>query len=203
MLYYFAPLTNVSSILERGILSRREVARLAIPHEDFSLPSAQIRRSNMKVAGRSLHDFVPLFMNPCSPMFEERLRELKDRLACCIVSLRVCETEGLYFTDGNLAYAEFGTHVFSSLEEAKQLPWDFIMSSTGNNRVRGAEILVPDRVPPEHILYVLVTNPRDPRVAALLPQPPPATTTYHSFDSAPVFQQRLSLVDLSRQIEEM
>lgn len=198
LLYYYSPLENVASIMQGGILSRNIVKRDRIPHRDFSLSSAQRRRSMLRIGVRPLHDYAPLFMNAFSPMFEERLRELGNMLARIGVSSHVCDKEGVYFSASNVAYHEGEPVVYSAAEDVEGLPWALIKSTASNNSARGAEILVPERVEVRYFLYVFVTDPNDPAVKSLLPRPS-ERVTYHRFDSGTVFEGRQSL---SRLLEE-
>ena len=199
LLYYYTAIQNVASILGRGILCRNAVSRLRICFRDVSLPSAQDRRSLLRVGDRPAHDFVPLFVNPLCPMFDERLRDLGTDLACVAVRIAICNEDGVFFTDGNLAYSEFGTRVYATPEEAKRLPWIDIMSTYGNNRLRGAEVLVPEKVEVRHMLYVFVTDPEDPTVGECLPAPP-LGVTYHRFDSASVFGVKRDIFEELRRL---
>jgi len=55
LLYYYAPVDNVASVLRHGILSRNLVLQRHLRFADFSLPSAQ----QSKVAGRSSWQTTP------------------------------------------------------------------------------------------------------------------------------------------------
>lgn len=58
---------NVESILNRGLLSYNQVTQLKAPHESLANISVQWRR-NRTVFGRSLHDYVPLYLARRNPM---------------------------------------------------------------------------------------------------------------------------------------
>jgi len=145
-------------------------------------------RSRVEVAGRPLHDYVPLFINALYPMFEEHLRELGDELACTVVSSDVCGKPSVHFSDGNVAYMDLGTRIYCTPEGARRLPWDTIADRNGPDRVRGAEVLIPDCVEAGHIRYVFVTDPAAPTISARLPDPP-KHVTYHRFAGASVLHR--------------
>lgn len=72
-LYYLAPVKNIPSILEHGIMSKTAVETLEIPHEDYSDRAVQTIR-----AGKSLHEYVPLFFNTRNAMTFRYQKERRD-----------------------------------------------------------------------------------------------------------------------------
>lgn len=73
------------------------------------------------------------------------------------------------------------------------------MGRYGNNRLRGAEVLVPDKVMVQHFIYVFVTDPDRPGVGEYLPDRP-LDVTYHRFDSASVFGVSGDILDELRRL---
>jgi len=62
-LYYLSPVKNIPSILEHGVMSNIAVETLEIPYDDYSDQTVQTIRER-----KSLHDYVPLFLNTRNAM---------------------------------------------------------------------------------------------------------------------------------------
>ncbi|MEW6246442.1 MAG: DarT ssDNA thymidine ADP-ribosyltransferase family protein [Nitrospirota bacterium] len=61
-LHYIAPIENVPSIMEHGILSNRRAARL--PHRSVALEEIQERRRDRQIPNvRLLHEYVNLYFD--------------------------------------------------------------------------------------------------------------------------------------------
>jgi hypothetical protein len=165
------PIENLESIAEHGILCHNEAARL--PHVDISMASVQGNRRTKRVPNsalppnqwRPLHDYANLYLCPRNPMLFKRLDQ-KDDLAVLRLDLEVLDIEGVVVTDGNAAanptrfdapdvgierinravtFATWWTHAdpYAKAEHRRRMC---------------AEVLVPDRVPPEYINRVVVAG---------------------------------------------
>jgi len=62
-LYYLAPVENLRSIFKRGIMNKRRVENLNLNYADYSDRDVQTIRKE-----KSLHSFVPLFLNTRNAM---------------------------------------------------------------------------------------------------------------------------------------
>jgi hypothetical protein len=77
-LHYLAPIANVRSIMERGLLSHHRASRLS--RIDISMQEVQDTRAKKHVpGGLSLHDYVNLYFNGRNKMMAKR-RPLHDRI---------------------------------------------------------------------------------------------------------------------------
>uniref|UniRef100_UPI00345EC9C7 DarT ssDNA thymidine ADP-ribosyltransferase family protein n=1 Tax=Mesotoga sp. TaxID=2053577 RepID=UPI00345EC9C7 len=72
-LYYLAPVKNIPSILKYGIMTKTAVETLEIPYDDYSDQTVQMIR-----AGKSLHEYVPLFLNTRNAMTFRYQKEKRD-----------------------------------------------------------------------------------------------------------------------------
>lgn len=169
-LHYIAPISNVPSILEHGILSHRRAAR--VQHETVAKPEVQDIRAGKRIpGGHLLHEYANLYVCARNPMLYVR----KSRHAgLCIlqVATSVLDIHGAVVTDQNAAsdwarfapapagltmvdpemtFAEYWTH-----PNDQKLEWR-------HKSMKCAEVLVPDLVPPSFILgaYVSCQPSRD------------------------------------------
>ncbi len=176
-LHFIASIANASSIMEKGILCHRLAQKLA--HQDLSMPEVQDRRGRRVVPnGRPLHDYANLYIHARNPMLFVR----KDHHAeICVFRIR---TDVLYLpevviADGNAAsdYTAFwpAPDGLEKLDKALVLAEFWTDPDTfaywNKKRVRCAEVLIPQRVPPEYILGAYVScDAAQARFSAAVPQ---------------------------------
>ena len=80
-LHYIVPIGNLPNIVEHGILSHNQAARVA--HGSVAMEEIQTRRRDKRIPGaRSLHDYANLYFDAHNPMLS-RLRERNDTI--CIL----------------------------------------------------------------------------------------------------------------------
>ncbi|WP_289058956.1 DUF4433 domain-containing protein [uncultured Mesotoga sp.] len=72
-LYYLSPVKNIPSILEHGVMSKMAVETLEIPYDDYSDQTVQTIRER-----KSLHEYVPLFLNTRNAMTFRYQKEKRD-----------------------------------------------------------------------------------------------------------------------------
>lgn len=66
--FHITHVCNVPSIMKDGLLSHNLVVQRGISYKDISNAGVQQKRSCRRVHGRGLHDYVPMFANPLTPM---------------------------------------------------------------------------------------------------------------------------------------
>lgn len=161
-LHFIAPLSNLPSILEHGILSHRAASKH--PHVDVSMAEVQDIRASKRIPGAGkLHDYANLYVHARNPMMFVRRAE---PLCVVKVSLDVVDLPGVIVADGNAAsgYTAFrpGSAGIEALDGAIVLAeyWtdNDYYAYLEKKRCRCAEVLVPNRVPPEMILAVVVPS---------------------------------------------
>ncbi|HET7388712.1 MAG TPA: DUF4433 domain-containing protein [Nocardioidaceae bacterium] len=155
-LHYMAPIDNLASIVEHGLLSHARAA--AVRHVSVAMAEVQDHRAGRVVPnGRPLHEYVNLYFDARNAMM--RLRRADD-LIVIRVSPFVLDLDGVVVSDGNAANGP--TRFFPSPAGLAQLDeervfaewWtsDDYWEQQERKRQRQAEVLVPDVVPPEYIL---------------------------------------------------
>jgi hypothetical protein len=156
-LHYIAPMANLASIFERGILSHNRAER--VEHESVADEAIQDRRADKKVpGGRFLHDYVNTYFDARNPMMSRR-RNLYRELVVIRIDEAVLDLPDVVITDGNAASS--GTLFAPSPRGLRMLeeedvyaerwtdpdPWTY----WEKKRLRCAEVLIPDRLPPEFL----------------------------------------------------
>ena len=162
-LHYITPIANLASILKHGILSHRLAASL--PHHSVAMSEIQERRQGVCVpGGRPLHEYANLYLCARNPMLFKR-RDRHPELCVLPVSTDVLDLPGVIITDGNAAssYTRFLPSP-QGLEEIDHrlvfakywTDWD-IFQQWHKKRAKCAEVLVPERVPPNFITGIYVS----------------------------------------------
>jgi len=166
-LHYITPISNVPSILERGLLSHALATK--VRHASIAKPEVQDRRRKVVVPhGLPLHRYVNLYFCARNPMLFAR-QDQHDTLAVLRIDTAVLDLPGVVVSDQNAAsrYARFGAspaalrfvdfvRVFA---EYWTVPDDPI-AEWRNKSVKCAEVLVPRQVEPMFILGAYVSGQR-------------------------------------------
>ena len=162
-LHYITPISNVNSILSRGILSHRRAGN--IQHNSVAMQEIQERRAKKVVpGGRPLHDYVNLYINARNKM----LYKVKDQHAdLCILRMNpdVLDLPGVVVVDRNASsnYARFAPspsglqNVDSALVFAEYWTHPNPIAEWRHGSIMCAEVLVPDRVDPSFIMRAYVS----------------------------------------------
>ena len=106
-LHYLAPISNVPSILQRGIFCHTAAQR--IQHADLSMAVIQTRRSAKRVpGGLPLHDYVNLYFNGRNKMMAA-CRPKHSSICVLRINSDVLDVPGAIIADQNAAstYAMF------------------------------------------------------------------------------------------------
>jgi hypothetical protein len=191
-LHYITPIANLPSILARGILSRKLAAR--VPHESIANEEVQDRRAMVRVPnGCRLHEYVNLYFNARNPMMY--VRQNQHRSLCIIrVSPDVVHLPDVVIADRNAArdwprwepspaglrmidrdrvFAEWWTHPGDPDEQYR------------HKGEMCAEVLVPEKVPPDFITGAYVSGATSAAPArALVPSLPITVDGYLFFFTA-------------------
>jgi hypothetical protein len=167
-LHYITTISNVPSIMTRGILSHKRSKR--IDHNSVAMEVIQERREKKIVpGGRPLHEYVNLYINGRNKMLYKVLCEGKVQHAdLCVlgVNTEILDLPDVVIVDQNaasnyagfypapsglrkidraLVFAEYWTHPNDAIEE--WLHGSIICS----------EVLVPDRIDPGLIMGAYVS----------------------------------------------
>lgn len=163
-LHYIAHFNNLPSILQVGILSHTKAA----VHQPTSVASQDVqnRRAGRRVPrGRRLHEYANLYFTARNPMMYV-LRHQHADLAVLTIATTVLDIPGTVLADGNAAsdstafYAS--PHGLSNLDEEAIFASDWtdqdLYEYWYKKRVKCAEVLIPDEVPPEFITSGYVSS---------------------------------------------
>jgi len=163
-LHNIMPLANIPLVLQHGILSHEEAAKL--PHDSVALSEIQERRDIKRVpGGLKLHQYANLYFCARNPMLFRR----KDEAATlCVlrVEKHVLTLPNVVLSDQNAAsdYVRF----LKSPEGLRELNYDLIFATYWTSddpfdywrrkSIKCAEVLVPHRVTSDLIIGAYVLN---------------------------------------------
>jgi hypothetical protein len=156
-LHYIAPIANLGSILEHGLLSHVRAA--AIGHVSVAAEEIQDRRVGKTVpGGRPLHEYVNLYFHARNPMMAKR-QQRHAELCVLRVSPTVLDLPGTIVTSQNASsdYAAFrpapdGLAIVNyELVFAHDWRDPDQIAYWRKKSIKCAEVLVPDRVAPDYI----------------------------------------------------
>jgi hypothetical protein len=161
-LHYITTITNVPSILDKGLLSHLAVAKLA--HETVDDPQVQdIRARKTTPAGRALHSYVNMFFHARNSMMYGRQNRHTEM---CVIRIRtdVLDFPGVLVTDRNAAGPAVFRHpavgiatLDKELVFARWWMHEDPLEHKRRKQIRSAEVLVPDRVAPDFITGAYVS----------------------------------------------
>jgi len=172
-LFYLCPIENLSSILNKGVFSHNLVEQTGLRVADLSDSSVQSRRASnaafkLFLGGKSLHDYVNLYINPNGPMMANilfRQRRIDQTVILSIDEARVFSRDGAIVSDGNCASAN--TH-FQWASAVTTEEWTRIsrlsksetsIDTVENRRRQAAEVLVPESLSPDFVTAVSCGTP--------------------------------------------
>lgn len=151
------PIGNISSVMQRGILSHNEASKLPHAHESVADEEVQLRRARV-------HHFANLYFHARNPMMY-KLRFQSRRICVLAVDFRVLSLPDVRLTDMNAAKSMAR---FFPVWQWQSLDFDMILARSwqdeDENRMRDkkarrcAEILIPNHVPPSYITHAYVQD---------------------------------------------
>lgn len=157
-LHYIAPIVNLSSIVDLGLLSHDEASK--VPHLSVASESVQDNRRGKRIPqGELLHSYVNTYFDARNSMMYKLMADGVRDLAVIRVSCEVLDIQGVVISDGNAATGT--TRFFASPEGLANLDEERVFAESWNDvdpwiklerkRARSAEVLIPKRVLPEFI----------------------------------------------------
>ena len=158
------PIGNVPSVLEDGILCHDLIRNQE--HVSVANPGVQERREKVVLPnGMRLHQYANLYFSYWNPMLST-IREHNEEICILAISLTVLDCEGCAITDRNAATT---LAKFYSPEEGLQRlnftkiharHWNIgdIYQTRDHGAIKCAEVLIPERVPPEYIKGAYVVS---------------------------------------------
>jgi len=167
-LHFIARVENLAGILRDGVLSHERAE--AVAHVSFAMTDVQAKRATVRIpdgsrAGRPLHTYANLYIHARNVTMWARRSDHENLSVVCIAP-DVLEIDGAVITDGNagsLAYTRFAASPegLSMLDKERVFTDDWRdpdpFTYKRQRRLRCAEVLVPDVVPPEYFRAIRVS----------------------------------------------
>jgi ssDNA thymidine ADP-ribosyltransferase DarT-like protein len=163
-LHYIAPIANLVSVLQRGILSHARAQGVA--HTSVAMQAIQHRRSTVIVpGGRPLHEYANLYICARNPMLFLRKGQ-HEELCVLRVSPDVLDLEGVVVVSGNASsvYVRFGAGaeglevVDRDLTFAEYWTDPDEIERWRKKSAKCAEVLIPDILDPRHVIGAYVSG---------------------------------------------
>jgi ssDNA thymidine ADP-ribosyltransferase, DarT len=176
-LYHITALGNLPSIAtSRGLHCFNGMVRNGVQHESIAYESVQIKRARTAVTcgpRGCLHDYVPFFFAPRSPMLyaihkgKVTCSNGQEGLACIVSSIENVQAAGLnfVFTDGHGIMAPL-TNFYDDLGNLDKIDWKLMEAvywrdtaeDPDRGRRRQAEFLVHEFFPWECVIGIGVNK---------------------------------------------
>jgi hypothetical protein len=170
-LHFISRVDNLADVLRLGILSHERAD--AIPHLSFAMAEVQEKRATVRVpdgtrAGRPLHTYANLYMHARNVTMWARRSDHEDLCVLC-VDPSVLDIPGAVITDGNagsLAHTRYAASPggLAMLEKERVFTDDWRdpdpFTYKRQRRLRCAEVLIPDLVPPTYLRAIRVSCER-------------------------------------------
>lgn len=164
-LYYITHIDNIPSMFQLGVLSHAQIEAQEVQYKSvYDAGIVSWRKEKKTPDGLSLWDYANLYFQPRNPMLYRLVMEGKlNDIAILGIQRDVLSLEGVLVTTGNAARSE--TVILRRSEWKKHK--DEIVKNTdvewwsemdGSKRRIMAEVLVPNRVPPDKINSIYVPN---------------------------------------------
>jgi len=161
-IFYVAPIDNLPSILERGVLPHNAAPR---DRKDISDPNVQRNRAERRIEVapgdfRALHDLVPLYFTYSTPM-RDKVQHDGHAVAFLVIDLfDLCGDQfDLAFTSANAGANSFESdYNFANIHEVVRWPnflWQYWGEGTTKSQ-RQAELLVAPSIPADMIRRIEV-----------------------------------------------
>ena len=199
-LHYITHVDNVPSIMQRGILSRYQVSRMP-GTQPMSIADPRIleRRSRRYIPRGhrriSLDRYANLFFNARNAMLYRRINDYDaeervepESLAIVRVATAVLDLPGVVITEINAA-AGVEPRWHTVEEGLGRLVHDEIFAryweDHGHRQRMMAEVLVPDRVPPQYLVGTYSASEAASRSVSWSRMLPVTVSPYHFFKGEP------------------
>ncbi len=170
-LHYIAPIENLESIFEKGILSHNDATQFK--KADVSMQGVQDRRAHKVIPAtamgqaRKIHDCTNVYFNAKNPMLSCRR---KEKESICVLRLKpgLLDLPNAVVSDSNAATND--ARFFKAAEGLNHLAdgilygqyWtsmtDDALTKQRNGQLRCAELLLPHAIHPSYIGGMFVTS---------------------------------------------
>ncbi|BDQ30604.1 Appr-1-p processing protein [Nitrosopumilus zosterae] len=163
-LFYITHIDNIPSMLQNGILSHNLIEQENLDYTPIYDREIVSNRKEKMVNGKSLWHFANLYFQPRNPMlYRVTMEKSPDVIAVVAVDKKILDTSNAFITDGNAAseptkfYPNTNFKIIEKqISRITDLQW--WTESNATKRQIMAECLVPERIPPEFIRAIYVSN---------------------------------------------
>ncbi|MBN1782743.1 DUF4433 domain-containing protein [bacterium] len=164
-LYYIVHIDTVQSIMKNGILCHASAESRS--HDDLSDHEVQLRRAQVIIPNAGLlHQYVNLYFDAHNPMLS-KIRNQNENICVLCINREILFEPNVVITDKNAA-CDF-VRFYKSPDGLENLDLDKIFArfwlnrdnpfeEDDHKRIKCAEVLVPDRIPPGFIISAIVCN---------------------------------------------
>ncbi len=159
MVYHMTAIENLEKIFDYGLLSNHEAVSKGFLQKDVSEGSIQRIRETKKVYGKSLHEYVPFYINPRNAMLYRVSRENN----IVVIGVKSDSFAGLDYVLSNRNAAVKTAAFGNSQNFIENMWWDEIFSDNWNEdrnlkEITQSEVLVPSRVAQQDIAVIHCRN---------------------------------------------
>ncbi len=159
---HFIHRDNLLGILQDGLLCHSAMKNKS--YVDISDPSVQLGREHktIPVTKRNLHDYVPLYFGPKTPLVI-KYQDRNEEFLYLRFSLNILQLPGVVFSDGNARSNATKFYMFNALDDLQAVDSTAINAASWagddeKKRRKQAEILIPDRIAPDQIYDILCSS---------------------------------------------
>ncbi len=163
--YYITHMQNLRSIMQRGVLSHRNIESQNIPFKPiYNSQIVSNRRNRTTPAGKSLWEYANLYFQPRNAMLFQVTRTVgPSEVAVLAISQDIMAQPGSFISMGNAASMDSeivpSGHAKVAIKEiSKWIDNEWWTEEVGLKRKMMAELLVPSEVAAEHILSIYVAT---------------------------------------------
>ncbi|MFH2069641.1 MAG: DarT ssDNA thymidine ADP-ribosyltransferase family protein [Elusimicrobiota bacterium] len=159
-LYYITNVKNIPSILEKGILSHRNVLNEKIEYHAIYDENIISNREKCIVENqKTLWDYANLYFQPRNPMLYRVICNVSkvEDIVVLAIDHSIMSEFGVMISDGNAAsYQSNITEVAVGLKDinSKTIRTEWWNDADGSKRRIMAECLVPEKIPPQYIISI-------------------------------------------------
>lgn len=174
LLYHITHINNFESIIKQGSLwSHALIKQHRIHYKDVANQDIQSRRERTLIpvgTGDYLHDYVPFYFAPRSPMlYSLKMRSIpQEDLVYFMTNTETIQKHSLHFIFTDAHAIRRLTNFYTDLENLNQIDWDVMQASLwmdtdddpNRKARRQAEFLVYNEVPLSACIGIAVYHPQ-------------------------------------------
>ena len=160
--YYITHIKNLPNIISQGIFCHNEAEKKGLLSNEISSPEVMERRKNQSINGLPLWNYANLYIRATNAMlYRIILKYNVENLVILCIKKSVLNIPNSYVTNKNAACSFKDIYPTKKFEEVfkkigKSISWQYWTEEYMQEVM--AEILIPNRIPPEYIQKILVPS---------------------------------------------